>query len=147
MNFPHHNYLGPGNKMENGQPVDSDDSIALKHDQDYEQAKTAKDILKADVEAIKAFNEDWKTHDNWHSLIGKYGLLTKHSVEIKIGKIIYPKVMDNTIDKNDRKSFKIFNVKEIIQKSAIMENILGEKSTEITEENEFVNFVRNSIGD
>lgn len=42
--FPGHKYLGPGNKIFCGTPVDSDDLIAQEHDLAYERAETKEDI-------------------------------------------------------------------------------------------------------
>nr|QHD57624.1 capsid protein [Adeno-associated virus] len=35
--FPGHNYLGPGNDLDNGKPVDADDAAAKKHDEAYDE--------------------------------------------------------------------------------------------------------------
>nr|AAZ79676.1 VP1 capsid [Rat adeno-associated virus 1] len=36
FNFPGHKYLGPGNGLDRGEPVDADDAAAQKHDQEYQ---------------------------------------------------------------------------------------------------------------
>lgn len=37
FNFPGHKYLGPGNGLDRGEPVDADDAAAQKHDQAYDE--------------------------------------------------------------------------------------------------------------
>jgi len=53
FHIPFHNYAGPGtntisNILNNVLPVDTVDSLALKHDLDYLLSKTVSDIKKAD---------------------------------------------------------------------------------------------------
>lgn len=98
MNFPGHKYLGPGNDSNSGAPVDSDDAIAKKHDIDYDNAKTHKDVRKADREAIKNFTGDLVTNANWHSAVGAAGLASKYTVETVTG-VVYPVVDKNDSDK------------------------------------------------
>ena len=57
--FPGHKYLGPGNRLFSGRPVDSDDLIAQEHDLAYANAETSDDIVTADEKAIFAFFMDW----------------------------------------------------------------------------------------
>lgn len=90
--FPGHKYLGPGNKLDAGFPVDSDDLIAKQHDIAYESARTTEDVHTADNEAIFAFIIDWFKNKNWHSAVGAVGLGLKHLVELISGKIFYPKL-------------------------------------------------------
>ena len=52
MNIPGHNYVGPGNKLDNGLPVDTDDLIAQHHDWHYANAKNKQDIRNADIEFL-----------------------------------------------------------------------------------------------
>lgn len=68
--LPFHKYLGPGNDVDNGDPVDEDDRIAQQHDSAYETALTAKDISDADEKAISDFYNDFSTTGNFHSLLG-----------------------------------------------------------------------------
>jgi len=90
--FPGHKYFGPGNELDSGSPVDSDDLIAQKHDHDYESAEKEEDIYKADEKAIFEFIFDWIKNKNWHSVVGAMGLGIKHLTEMTIGKILYPKL-------------------------------------------------------
>lgn len=89
MNFPGHNYLGPGNPVENGEPVDTDDAIARIHDIAYENARSDSDIRSADRSAIGAFTKDFLLHNNYHSAIGAVGLSGKYLFESVFG-IQYP---------------------------------------------------------
>lgn len=86
-NLPFHNYIGPGNPLNNGPPVDLDDEIALLHDHRYANAKSEQDIHKADNEAIGDFLSN--VH-NPHSAIGALGLGAKRVAEFVAGKVIYP---------------------------------------------------------
>ena len=90
--FPGHKYLGPGNKLNVGSPVDTDDFIAEQHDIDYENACTVDDVYTADEKAIFAFLMDWLKKKNWHSAVGAMGLGMKHLAEVICGKIFYPKL-------------------------------------------------------
>lgn len=93
LTFPGHRYLGPGNKLSNGTPVDTDDSIAREHDLAYESATSEKEIFEADEKAILAFIFDWIKNKNWHSYVGAVGLGLKHFIEKITGKIFYPKLL------------------------------------------------------
>lgn len=88
--FPGHKYLGPGNPLNNGQPVDKDDEIAAIHDRLYENAETTEDIYRADKCAICEFLKDAKKNKNWHSMIGAAGLCAKHAAEKALGRSLYP---------------------------------------------------------
>lgn len=90
--FPGHRYLGPGNKLNNGPPVDMDDLIAQTHDLAYENAFDKEDVHIADEKAIFSFAIDWLKNKNWHSAIGALGLGLKHLVEVMCGRVFYPKL-------------------------------------------------------
>lgn len=68
--LPFHKYLGPGNDLDSGDPVDEDDRIAQEHDSAYATALTAEDISNADSKAINEFWTDFSTTGNTHSLLG-----------------------------------------------------------------------------
>lgn len=93
MLFPDHNYLGPGNSINNGEPVDTDDRIAQVHDIEYSNARSFQDIQNSDYKAIKEFSKDFIYTGNYHSALGATGLSTKYLTEKIIGKNIYP-IMD-----------------------------------------------------
>lgn len=90
--YPGHNYLGPGNKVDNGKPVNEADYIAQQHDIAYEKSRTKEDIYNADKEAIHGFYNDFKSSLSVPSFIGGAGLGIKHLVEKSIDKVIYPKL-------------------------------------------------------
>ena len=75
--FPGHNYLGPGNELNNGEPVDVDDQIAQQHDIAYANASNFNDIQTADLKAIKEFAKEAVTNFNIHAGIGALGLAPK----------------------------------------------------------------------
>jgi hypothetical protein len=79
--FPGHKYLGPGNEVDSGEPIDSDDVIAKAHDKAYDNAKCEEDIILADKIAIFSFIFDWIKNKNWHSAVGALGLCLKHITE------------------------------------------------------------------
>lgn len=101
-NFPrliNHNYLGPGNPLENGEPVDSADRVAQKHDTRYseiiESGVSGSDFFEAiraaDTESGQEFLDTYKQDGNLWNLAGAVGLNLKSAVEGSLGKVIYPK--------------------------------------------------------
>ena len=84
-----HKYLGPGNKLDVGAPVDTDDVIAKKHDYLYAYAKTNEEIRHADLQAIKEFGNEYLQHGNVHAAIGAVGLGAKYIGEGILG-VQYP---------------------------------------------------------
>lgn len=89
--FPGHKYLGPGNDLNSGEPVDNDDLIAREHDRAYKAATCAQDVFIADEFAIFRFIYDWIRNKNWHSAVDAIGLSLKHATEKIIGRVLYPK--------------------------------------------------------
>lgn len=89
FNFPGHKYLGPGNPVNNGEPVDEDDRIAQRHDIAYDRARNSKDIRTADKTAIGEFTSDFLRTGNSHSAIGAVGLGAKFIGESIVG-VQYP---------------------------------------------------------
>ena len=75
--LPGHNYLGPGNNLNNGEPVDEDDRIAQEHDIAYSNAVTFNDVQTADLNAVKKFGKEALLNFNPHAAIGAIGLLPK----------------------------------------------------------------------
>nr|QKE54881.1 MAG: capsid protein [Parvoviridae sp.] len=78
-NWPGHRYLGPGNQLDAGEPVDRDDEIAREHDIAYE--RNPNEAAAADTQAIDKFAEDFQRNLNVHSLVGAVGLQAKKSWE------------------------------------------------------------------
>lgn len=83
-------YLGPGNSLDKGEPVNTADAIAYKHDVRYSQAKNKEDIFSADRDAIQDFHNDFKSNPNFGNALGLIGLGIKHTVESGLNKVIYP---------------------------------------------------------
>lgn len=88
---PGHRYLGPGNPLDNGEPVNKADSIARQHDIEYSLAQNKQDIYSSDKRAIENFYSDVKSNPNLSSVIGLTGLGIKNIVEEKLlDRVIYP---------------------------------------------------------
>lgn len=87
--YPGHNYLGPGNPLNNGPPTDDADLIAFKHDHDYASAQSERDIRNSDASAIKNFTTNFLKHPNLPSLTGAAGLSLKYATESVTG-VLYP---------------------------------------------------------
>ncbi len=69
FNFPGHKYLGPGNGLDRGEPVDADDAAAQKHDQAYNEQLEAGDnpyvkYNHADREFQEALKDDTSFEGN-----------------------------------------------------------------------------------
>lgn len=88
--YPGHNYLGPGNPLENGPTVDNADKIAKRHDYEYHNASTEKQVFESDEKAVSEFSRDFVTHPNLPSLAGAVGLSLKHGIEKNITGVLYP---------------------------------------------------------
>lgn len=97
MNYPGHKYLGPGNPVDNGPPVDSDDVIARQHDIEYDNATHDDHIRAADRKAIGAFLKDSVFPLNTHSIIGAAGLSAKYIFETVAG-VQYPKNVSDRVN-------------------------------------------------
>lgn len=94
--FPGHKYLGPGNELDSGEPVDSDDLIAQEHDKAYDSAECQEDIYRADEIAIFSFIFDWIKNRNWHSALGALGISFKHCTEKVFNRVLYPRLEPST---------------------------------------------------
>lgn len=102
--LPGHKYIGPGNSLDNGEPIDVDDQIARRHDHAYNNAENTQQIVEADEFAIAEFWGDFKSSGNFHSALGAAGIGLKYAVEKVVG-VQYPRVMkrvaDSTSENND----------------------------------------------
>nr|QVW56839.1 MAG: putative structural protein VP1 [Phylloscopus inornatus ambidensovirus] len=87
--FPGYNYLGPGNPLDNGEPVNEVDDIAKQHDIAYENAYTPKQINKADIDAIAKFKEHILGSHAVAATAGYTGLTAKRDYEALAG-VVYP---------------------------------------------------------
>lgn len=79
--YPGHKYLGPGNSIDNGSPVDTADEIARNHDIAYENATSKADVYIADNKAIVNFVSDFIQHPNLPSAAGAVGIGIKAGLE------------------------------------------------------------------
>lgn len=84
--WPGHNYMGPGNPLENGAPTTHADKVAQGHDYAYAHAWSHDDIKEADRKAISQFME--KPYQV-SSLVGAAGLSVKSLAEKWLGPV-YP---------------------------------------------------------
>lgn len=76
--WPGHNYMGPGNPLENGEPTTNADKTARIHDYAYAHAWSEADIKHADNEAKRQFLE----HPTEISSLVEYsGIAIKNLVE------------------------------------------------------------------
>ncbi|AAQ96460.1 hypothetical protein [Neodiprion sertifer nucleopolyhedrovirus] len=99
-----HKYLGVGNDLYCGEPIDEDDKIAFYHDLDYTLADSYDDILLADKVAIQRFF-NLKT---LHGYIAGSLLQLKHLAEINIGRVLYPNI--NKYTKSEKNAAKILQI-------------------------------------
>nr|WGL41074.1 capsid protein [Psittaciform ambidensovirus] len=88
--YPGHNYLGPGNELDNGPPVDKADEIARVHDYAYHNADSKSDIYKSDFESFKNFTSYFVSNPNLPSFAGAAGIGAKLIGETVLGATIYP---------------------------------------------------------
>lgn len=95
--YPGHRYLGPGNPLYNGEPVDNADKIARTHDFEYNTATNKSDVFASDQKAISSFAKDFVLHPNLPSLAGAFGLSLKHGVEKNLTGVLYPTGDEETI--------------------------------------------------
>lgn len=91
--IPGYNYLGPGNSINSGEPINSVDAIAREHDKLYEEARSPEYIRRADRIAIKRFATDFISRPRLGSLLGAAGLSIKYGVESITG-VLYPAMAD-----------------------------------------------------
>lgn len=94
--LPGYKYLGPGNKLNSGAPVNSADFIAQKHDNAYHNANTKQDIYDADKEAINEFASNFIEKPTIGAALGYIGLGAKHIVETSLNTLIYPSITGNS---------------------------------------------------
>lgn len=86
--LPGYRYLGPGNPLDNGEPINALDSDAREHDTAYENAYTAEHVREADRVAIAKFANHHSV-DNFAAVIGIAGLTAKYDIESVSG-VKYP---------------------------------------------------------
>nr|QOD39572.1 VP [uncultured densovirus] len=96
VSLPGHKYIGPGNTIDDTQPIDVDDSIAREHDINYENAKTQEDIQEADKHGADDFLSDVIDNHNPHSVVGYIGLKAKEAFEKTVG-VQYPANLPSSV--------------------------------------------------
>ena len=92
MLYPGYHYLGPGNPVNNGEPVNSTDKIAQIHDIEYDKAKYPFEIIHSDRRAIRNFINDFKLSHRFSSIVGAVGLGVKDLFESTILNVQYPEM-------------------------------------------------------
>nr|AMP54051.1 parvovirus coat protein VP1 [uncultured bacterium] len=90
LTLPGYKYLGPGNSLDEGEPVNSADAIAKEHDEEYDKAESNEDIFNSDWKAISSFKDDFFNSPSIGNIAGVLGLGTKHILEKSTGRVIYP---------------------------------------------------------
>lgn len=103
LTLPGYKYLGPGNSLNRGVPVNALDSAAKKHDEKYHKIteyfkKTKnrknfeKEIREADEEFLNEVSQiaPESTYDSFAKFLAKGGIGTKYLVE-KLTGVIYPR--------------------------------------------------------
>ncbi|KAL5289595.1 hypothetical protein ACFFRR_009580 [Megaselia abdita] len=83
--WPGKNYLGPGNPINSGEPVDDVDWDAYIYDLEYELADTKENIREADREAISNFIDDFKNNGQISEVSAIIGLSLKYGFESVFG--------------------------------------------------------------
>lgn len=98
--LPGYNYLGPGNILNKGPPLNDIDADAQQHDIAYDKAQTSKEVSKADEifvnqakdHIVESINLNDKPLNTIGSIVGAVGIGTKQAVEKHTG-IIYPSIV------------------------------------------------------
>lgn len=88
--LPGYKYLGPGNNLYEGTPVNKADSIARKHDFEYNSAVNKSQVFDSDNRAILSFFNEYSENKTFGALVGALGLGAKTSVEQFFDTSIYP---------------------------------------------------------
>lgn len=132
FNVPGYRYLGPGNKLNNGKPVNSADSIARDHDFAYERAKSASDIRSADRQAIGQFIGD----KSIGGAIGAAGLGAKYIGESIVG-VQYPNMSkrmkpDSTVEDIEMTTPPADNKTDLLGNVAVMNNSTAKSAPQTT---------------
>lgn len=79
MNPAGYKYLGPGNPLDNGEPINHLDELAREHDISYDKAQDQVDILESDLEytckfMLNSLRPDVSATEKIWSVIGTVGL-------------------------------------------------------------------------
>lgn len=87
--LPGYKYLGPGNKLDEGEPVNEVDELARQHDLTYESARSAQDIQESDQKYAQAFANQFFKEPSVGAALGAIGLNLKAGIESYTG-VQYP---------------------------------------------------------
>lgn len=106
--YPGTKYVGPGNSLNKGEPVNHGDRVAQKHDLEYDYYKylyNRKEITKKEFEEkIKESDSNFIKENSWFNLqeaISKAGIIGKQTVE-KITGQLYPSMSEEPDNKRKR---------------------------------------------
>ncbi|KAL3224376.1 hypothetical protein MRX96_049507 [Rhipicephalus microplus] len=103
--FPGHRYLGPGNTLHNGDPLDEDDGMGKSHDEAYERATSHEDVFAADKASAALLFNDFRHTNNWHSALGSQ--IQQAQSDTSLTQAPVPEVSEVTV-KVPQNSFKRF---------------------------------------
>lgn len=88
---PGYNYCGPGNPLDNGEPVNESDAHCRQHDQEYDRFKKAKDKGQLSNEELKQLvresddrlisNLQQVKNRDFGSYLSEYGIRAKKQLE------------------------------------------------------------------
>lgn len=91
--LPGYKYLGPGNTLDEGEPVNKVDALAREHDIRYDQAQSSKEIKDSDLEYAKKFGKEFIKDPSFGAAAGAVGLGIKTAAERVVG-VKYPNMSD-----------------------------------------------------
>lgn len=106
--YPGTKYVGPGNSLNKGEPVNHGDKLAQKHDLEYDYYKylyDRKEITKKEFEEkIKESDSNFIKENSWFNLqegISKAGIIGKQTLEKFTGQL-YPSMSSEPSSKRQR---------------------------------------------
>lgn len=110
LTVPGFKYLGPGNSLNRGNPVNEIDEDAEEHDKAYDRAKTSEEVSAADKSfiskasdhIIKAINQKESLSNTIGAAIGAVGIGIKSGIEKQTG-VIYPSLVSGMSQRPHRK--------------------------------------------
>lgn len=87
MNPAGYRYLGPGNPLPNGEPINQLDALAKEHDESYVRAEDQVNVLESDLEYtckfyLNSLRPDASPTEKIWSVIGAVGLGIKSAEEL-----------------------------------------------------------------
>lgn len=88
--LPFHNYIGPGNPLYSGEPVNRADVVAQKHDWEYHTATSQQQVRDSDSRARENFKDNFILYGGVSDALGYLGLSAKSAAESVVGHVLYP---------------------------------------------------------